>query len=339
MKENKITYNSSLEKDDLYGMEKYFEIFKVKPHIFHINIVYKIPIKDRLKFYNELINMGFSKFKFVSNVIGWGRDNFYVNEEMNLIISDHKILYNPNFNYSHVVKKLGHLFRELFRNKIKDETGGLNFISNTPNGFNYCRLVNKIDKKINIETHYNDSLIPIYNKMVKDLRIKDSASLFIFRSEPGCGKTTLLKKLIYDLNDKSIFYINSNDVGILSDPSFIEFAVSTMKNSILIIEDGETVVKKRNGSNNVVSNILNLTDGFLKDLLNLKIIITLNCDIGAIDPALLRKGRLNVLYEFDKLSVDKCKALGFDVNEPKTLAELYCSNDIVVKDEKRIGFN
>ena len=76
----------------------------------------------------------------------------------------------------------------------------------------------------------------------------------------------------------------------------------------MLIEDAEEVLSiDRNSATN---NLLGLTDGFLKDSLGLKVIATFNCDIGRIDPALMRKGRMFLEYHFDKLTIDECKELG-----------------------------
>ncbi|CAF4000714.1 unnamed protein product [Rotaria sp. Silwood1] len=61
-----------------------------------------------------------------------------------------------------------------------------------------------------------------------------------------------------------------------------------------------------------------------------QIIATFNCDLQAVDSALLRKGRLIAKYEFGKLDVESSKILseklGFktaDIQAPMSLAEIY----------------
>jgi SpoVK/Ycf46/Vps4 family AAA+-type ATPase len=101
-------------------------------------------------------------------------------------------------------------------------------------------------------------------------------------------------------------------------------------NSILFIEDAEKVITDRNieGSRGV-SNILNLTDGILSDILNIQIVATFNMDKKKIDTALLRKGRLIAEHKFGKLSLEETKKLieqlGYDkeVKEGLTLSEIY----------------
>jgi ATP-dependent 26S proteasome regulatory subunit len=77
-------------------------------------------------------------------------------------------------------------------------------------------------------------------------------------------------------------------------------------------------------------NILNMSDGLLGDVLNLKFICTFNAPLKDIDKALLRKGRLVARYEFKDLSTEKANAIIKEQKlniplqtKPITLAELF----------------
>ena len=109
--------------------------------------------------------------------------------------------------------------------------------------------------------------------------------------------------------------------------------------SILIIEDAENIIldrKETRNPNQAVSNLLNLSDGLLGDAMRLQIITTFNCEMKAIDPALLREGRLIIEHTFEKLSVDSARRLGAEMNvpdadkitEPMTLAEIYAKRKV-----------
>ncbi|MEX2410176.1 MAG: AAA family ATPase, partial [Candidatus Paceibacterota bacterium] len=99
--------------------------------------------------------------------------------------------------------------------------------------------------------------------------------------------------------------------------------------SVLIIEDAETVLMKRQADNsNAVSNLLNLTDGFPADFLKLNIICTFNTKLDDIDPALLREGRLKGIHEFTKLNINQVQSLAhhlekeIEITQSMTLAEV-----------------
>jgi hypothetical protein len=76
-------------------------------------------------------------------------------------------------------------------------------------------------------------------------------------------------------------------------------------------------------------------------------VVTLNTENKDIDPALERKGRLLKHYTFEKLAIDKSKALlkklgsDVDVKEPMTLADIYYSeanNGAGQTERKKVGF-
>ena len=84
-----------------------------------------------------------------------------------------------------------------------------------------------------------------------------------------------------------------------------------------------------------------MTDGLLANALKTKFICTFNTGLDKIDEALLRKGRLKLKYEFEKLDLEKTKALCPEAKEPMTLADIYNidrENDFSRKIKTKIGF-
>lgn len=116
----------------------------------------------------------------------------------------------------------------------------------------------------------------------------------------------------------------------MAEPEFIAFMMEN-KDSIFILEDCEQILMAReeNRFGGAISNILNMSDGLMSDIFNIKFICTFNTDIENIDEALLRPGRCFVNYEFKRLNTDKSskllKSLGHEVEntEEMTLAEIY----------------
>ena len=93
--------------------------------------------------------------------------------------------------------------------------------------------------------------------------------------EPGTGKTSYIKCLP-QFADKTFIFIPPSFGEILVSPSFLSFMM-TQKNCVLIIEDAESILRSRKGGqNHAVSNILNLTDGILAEMLGIQIICSLN---------------------------------------------------------------
>ena len=131
-------------------------------------------------------------------------------------------------------------------------------------------------------------------------------------------------------------------------PEFVPFLMEN-KDCVLIIEDAEKVIGDRqsSGSSVGVSNLLNLSDGILGDILNIHIIATFNMDKEKIDSALLRKGRLIAEHKFGPLSVDDTNKLLGELDKDTTsdkgltLAEIYNIDNKQDKSESErqmIGF-
>lgn len=182
--------------------------------------------------------------------------------------------------------------------------------------------------KMKMRTHYNDDLIRMHLNIIKKLKAERESGLFLFYGQPGTGKSTYIRRLIYSLKKNAIF-ISPNLAGNLDSPIFTKFLIDN-PNSIFVIEDAENLIVSRDSENNsAISMILNLTDGLLGEGLGIQFICTFNTHLSRIDKALLRKGRLKALYEFGALTVDKSNYLleslnlEYETNKPMTLAEIY----------------
>lgn len=203
-------------------------------------------------------------------------------------------------------------------------------------------------KGMKTETEYIPSN---YSKTINESRpeiiklLGGSKGLFLFHSKPGAGKTNFIKSLPKEVTKKEFIFIPPSFGNILSSPSFLAFMIDHT-NSVLIIEDGESLLRSRKGGeNHAVSNILNLTDGILSELLNIQIICTLNCNVSQIDEALRRPGRLLWEQEFTELNVEESNQRLLELHgeeckttKPLTIAEIYNYKTIEVEDKVQIGF-
>lgn len=204
--------------------------------------------------------------------------------------------------------------------------------------------------EVNLEENYNDGFVEVSQKIINGLNTKKKTHLVILHGVIGSGKTQYIRYLTSKLK-KHIIFLPPEMVNSITDPSFIPFLMNN-NNSILVVEDAEPALEKRSagGRNSAISNVLNMTDGLLSDCLNISIIATFNVDTKNIDEALLRKGRLLTQYKFEKLCVEKSKALlkklghgEIEVKEPMTLADIYYYSENnngseTSSTKKKIGF-
>ena len=203
------------------------------------------------------------------------------------------------------------------------------------------------DFKDIIESNYNDNFKLAYEDLIKFLS-NDLPGLVLFTGKPGTGKSSLIQHLINkaDELDKRFVILPASFIDILADSDFTSFAVKSLSDAILCIEDAEDVLADRNlGQNAAVKNILNITDGILGKVMKTKIICTVNNETS-LDKALLRKGRLKLKYHFEPLSAEKATKLSAKLGinkvytEPATLADIYNEEQKIdyEKPIKRIGF-
>jgi len=204
------------------------------------------------------------------------------------------------------------------------------------------------DMDIDLKLNYGKKFIPVYDDMVEKLS-KTKHGLFLLHGSPGTGKTTILRKLISVLENKTIIYVPTYMMSQIADPELITF-ISQFKDTILVLEDSENILANSiDNRSQAVSNILNMTDGLLNDSMEIQIIATFNTNKKMIDDALTRAGRLQVDYKFGKLSKENSQKLienlelDKSVTKPMSLAEIYEGhNQTIVDDlentEKKIGF-
>jgi hypothetical protein len=244
--------------------------------------------------------------------------------------------------YSELVEKIIGLGK-----KRKHESNNIALVIQTPRGYDTTSF-ELPEQKLDIELGYGKGFKPIHDKIINTLNQKNGKGLVLLHGTPGTGKTHYLKYIASKIKDKRVLFIPPYLADFITSPEMTPFLIQN-SNSILFIEDAERVITDRNnGGANGVSNILNITDGILSDILKIQIVATFNMDKAKIDSALLRKGRLIAEHKFDALPIEDAnnllKHLGKDyvTTKPMTLTEIYNIGEEEYKSEDKyspIGFN
>jgi hypothetical protein len=216
----------------------------------------------------------------------------------------------------------------------------IGIIGSTPEGM-YVKEYN-LGKNIKsltdeeLDLHYGDEFSDFHNKLSELLK-SDNKGLIIFHGQPGTGKTHYIRTLLKDVTrmNKNVLYVPSNFIDSFLDPSFITFLsdwiLEQNNPTIILLEDAESLVESRDsGVRSLgISNLLNITDGILNDILGTQIILTFNTKLDYIDGALLRPERLLARKEFTNLSKDQSQELidylkiDHEAKEEMSLADIY----------------
>lgn len=221
------------------------------------------------------------------------------------------IYYNTRDKWSkEKAEKLKLMFRDVYKPSLSKPRIGL--IGRDCQGGLQMQYFSAKKCEVDLAVNYNDDFMDAHERILSFCKDKEASGLVLLRGKFGTGKTMYMRHLFWLLaRSQDIIYLPNELIHVIADPSFVGFMRAHSK-SIVILEDAESVLRKRleDGTDKRgVANILNLTDGILGDCLMLKIIATFNCEIGEIDEALLRKGRLICDYEFKPLATEKAKEL------------------------------
>jgi hypothetical protein len=265
------------------------------------------------------------------------------------VIVSMQVYLHKNFNTNEsVARELMAMVDKYYVKFTKERKIKIGLIVQDQNGFD-VNIFNIPKPSVPIESNYGqDFANQHYGHIIHKLK-HNPRGVYIFESEPGCGKTYFIKHLIGEVDNRTFLYLSDSVISAGFDSPALIRTLTNYPNCVVIIEDGEKYMADRGqDSNSLVSGLLNVADGILGDILGFSLIITHNQKAASIDTALLRKGRIQYQYKFGKLTkVDAQRKLdelkkNFVATEPMTLADIYNVEDVIGDIKKterpRIGF-
>ena len=206
--------------------------------------------------------------------------------------------------------------------------------------------------------NYEEAVLKGYDRVVSDLNSSIPAGrISIFNGPPGSGKSFLIRGILDEAKNSTFVLVPPDMVSQLGQPGTIPVLLKLKQDMgehpiIFIIEDGDDVLATRYASNmSAVASLLNLGDGILGNLLDIRIITTTNSKHHEMDAALIRPGRLSAAIEVGCLTPEKATEVyrrlkGADAKEMvkrMTLAEVYSlARDegwVPAKIERSLGFS
>lgn len=186
-----------------------------------------------------------------------------------------------------------------------------------------------------ITHNYADDAVTSYNHIKSCLGSKDPCGrLVLLQGAPGTGKSYMIRSLVSEV-DSTFVVVGSNMISDLSGPTILPVlmgAVEMGKPITFILEDADVALTHRTkGGMTHLSGLLNLGDGLLGEMLDIRIIATTNAGKLDLDAAITRPGRMCQHISFENLSVSDATALYTKlakkptetIKKPLTLAEVY----------------
>lgn len=190
-----------------------------------------------------------------------------------------------------------------------------------------------------VRANYTDDVLVAFDTIIADLKSPDpKGRLSIFNGPPGTGKTYLIRAILQAADNSICVVVPPSLLEQLSSPSVIPSLIELRKQKgkdvpiVFLVEDADDcLVNRGEGNMSTISAVLNLCDGILGSLLDIRVIATTNADKMRIDDALIRPGRLSAHVEVQALDLDKAneilKRLKPDLTLPEgnrfTLAQVY----------------
>jgi hypothetical protein len=332
------------------------KIYKLMPSEFHLDKTYNSKIISFLKENGELIqrriqeNSNDSDFSEVAYMF------LYKNMVVGTIYffnAKEQTEYTRGLHIFHSVDSVIDISVFDSFEKQKKEAPKIGIIKQTKFGPQVSWKDHESQNKFSLD-NYNEDFSEFFDNISRKLE-ENKTGLYLCYGEAGTGKSSALRHLITQV-DRPFVFVPPQMINYLSSPEFVDLVLSSLKGSVLIIEDAEKALMKRESedgfhNSELVSSLLNLTDGLYADLANTSIIATYNCDRNLIDPALLRRGRMKAEYKFNRLSVEKSQNLmnklehDFTVTEPMTLADIFNHEEQYTNEDReerkparRVGF-
>lgn len=184
--------------------------------------------------------------------------------------------------------------------------------------------------------NYNPAVLAHYDHIVRDLASASPCGrLTILSGAPGTGKTWLVRSLLANVPQAAFIVVPPQLVPELGSPAILP-ALTSAKNEFngpicLILEDADKLlVNRKEGDMSAISSMLNLGDGILGAVLDIRILATTNAEKLEMDPATRRAGRLCRYIQVDPLEprvasgvYDRLVKKPTSFDKPIALAEVY----------------
>jgi len=158
-----------------------------------------------------------------------------------------------------------------------------------------------------VDGNYTKKVMDDYKFAIKDLNSESpSGRIVVMRGPAGTGKTHLIRAMLLQVPDAMFVLISPEVVTNLAGPELLPLLMNYRGGStgpiVLILEDADRCLVARADENmSLIQSLLNLGDGILGSLLDVRIVATTNADELKMEQAIMRPGRLSKMLDVDHL--------------------------------------
>ncbi len=359
-KQNMFIRNSNIDifsesRAEIDPVKYFVQLYNETPNhyaaYFRINIseaLKKLKKKYKLKNDDFIVKHEYAKdtdiYRVDKNISGYFIN---VSNEIMLFITSYK----ATFYYSNSIKFFE--IKDIIKNIDPAEQRKMDnksyfsmilFSNNSESGYELKNFDIK-SNTLKLEDNYNNDFVPVSSKIIDFLSDDKKTGLVLLHGKYGTGKTSYIKYLMTQAKKRFILLPQSM-LSTISNPDFFLF-LSEYKNSVLILEDCDSLLVNAVAKNNPLTHFLSLAEGLLSETYNYKIICSLSASSREINEDVIRKSKLIVNYEFKELSKEKAQKLSDEfgskdiIKKPTILSEIYNKKEKNLGNfkDKKLGFN
>lgn len=162
------------------------------------------------------------------------------------------------------------------------------------------------------------TFFPYFNRtpaQIWEAFAKSKSNILLLMGPPGTGKSSFALEMMNTRGwDEQVYLTDREDV--LTHKGLADFIRSLKQGSVLILEDADRLLLKREDGNNVMSMLLNSTSGIMP--VDVKLVVAVNLkSLNQVDEAFLRPGRCFDILKFSSLTQDQAYAARQTVGLPQ----------------------
>lgn len=165
-----------------------------------------------------------------------------------------------------------------------------------------------------VRSNYSEEVLQGFDHVGQELKAQSPCGRIVLLSgSTGTGKTHMIRALLRECPFGVFVLVPPSMLESIGDPrilpAILEVHSGTVGPIVFVLEDADACFVPRAGDNmGSIASLLNLGDGILGSLLDMRILATTNAKKFQVDPAILRNGRLCRHIEIQPLSHERAAA-------------------------------